>query len=45
MLTENFFMDNWSDCRFLLSEEGRERIAAMHVEAIMACFEYHQTQS
>lgn len=45
VLTENFFMDTERDCRFLLSEEGRERIAAMHVEAIMACIEYHQTQS
>jgi len=44
VLTENFFMDTERDCRFLLSEDGRERIAAMHVEAIMACIEYHKNQ-
>lgn len=42
VLTENFFMDTEQDCRFLLSDEGRERIAAFHVEAIMACIEYHK---
>lgn len=42
VLTENFFMDTERDCRFLLSEEGRERIASFHVEAIMACIEYHK---
>ena len=45
VLTENFFMDTERDCRFLLSEEGRERIAAMHVEAIMACIDDHQTSA
>lgn len=34
MLTENFFMDTEKDCRFLISDEGRERIAKMHFEAI-----------
>lgn len=34
VLTENFFMDTESDCRLMMSIEGRERIAAMHVEAI-----------
>lgn len=34
VLTENFFMDNEKDCRFIMSEEGRDRIAKMHVKAI-----------
>lgn len=34
ILTENFFMDNEKDCRLIMSEEGRERIARFHVEAI-----------
>ena len=34
VLTENFFMDTEKDCRFIMSEDGRERIADMHVAAI-----------
>lgn len=34
ILTENFFMDTEKDCRFIMSEDGRERIANMHVAAI-----------
>lgn len=34
ILTENFFMDTQKDCRYILSEEGRENIANMHVAAI-----------
>lgn len=34
ILTENLFMDTERDCRFLLSDEGRERIAMMHFRAI-----------
>lgn len=34
ILTENLFMDNERDCRFLLSDEGRERIAEFHFRAI-----------
>lgn len=34
ILTENFFMDTEEDCRMLMSEEGRERIANAHVNAI-----------
>ena len=34
ILTENFFMDTEKDCRFIMSEDGRERIANMHVVAI-----------
>lgn len=45
ILTENFFMDTERDCQFLLSKAGREQIAAMHFEAIMACIDYHQTST
>ena len=34
VLTENFFMDTEKDCRFIMSETGREKIALMHVLAI-----------
>lgn len=34
VLTENFFMDTEKDCRFIMSNEGREQIANMHVSAI-----------
>lgn len=34
ILTENFFMDTEKDCRFIMSEDGRERIANMHIDAI-----------
>lgn len=34
ILTENFFMDTYKDCQILMSEEGREKIADMHVLAI-----------
>lgn len=34
VLTENFFMDTEKDCRFIMSEDGRERISNMHVAAI-----------
>lgn len=41
VLTENLFHDNERDCRFLLSEEGLERIVRLHVEAIkeIVCYE------
>lgn len=35
ILTENFFMDNKKDCDYILSEEGRENIANMHVSSII----------
>lgn len=35
ILTENLFMDNEKDCKFLLSDEGRELIIQIHVEAII----------
>ena len=34
VLTENFFMDSEKDCRFIMSEEGRNTIALLHVNAI-----------
>lgn len=34
VLSENFFMDTEKDCRFIMSDEGRERVAKVHVEAI-----------
>ena len=35
VLTENFFMDTESDCKFLMSDEGFNRIVDLHVNAIM----------
>lgn len=34
VLTENFFMDNEKDCKFMLSEDGCERIAKIHINVI-----------
>jgi hypothetical protein len=34
ILTENFFMDDESECLYLMSEEGRRQVANMHVAAI-----------
>ena len=34
LLTENLFMDNKTDVKFLMSEEGREAIAQIHINAI-----------
>ena len=34
ILTENFFMDNEKDCRFIMSNNGRQMIADLHVAAI-----------
>lgn len=35
LLTENLFMDNEEDCRFLLSFEGKLAIATIHVASIL----------
>jgi N-acetylmuramoyl-L-alanine amidase len=35
ILTENFFMDRYEDAKLMLSDEGQERIANAHVEAIL----------
>lgn len=34
ILTENFFMDYEPDCRLIMSDEGRQRIALYHYKAI-----------
>jgi N-acetylmuramoyl-L-alanine amidase len=34
VLTENLFMDNEEDCRYLLSETGKKIITAIHVQSI-----------
>lgn len=39
ILTENFFQDNQEDCKLLMSEEGREKIANAHVGAIQRVIE------
>jgi N-acetylmuramoyl-L-alanine amidase len=35
VLTENLFMDNESDCQYLLSEDGKKTITKLHVDAIL----------
>lgn len=35
VLTENCFMDNKSDCDWLLSDEGKEAIVQLHIEGIV----------
>lgn len=40
ILTENLFFDNKTDCDFLMTDEGRDVIAQIHVNAIKRiCFE------
>lgn len=34
VLSENLFMDNKEDCRWLLTEEGKDTIAAVHADAV-----------
>lgn len=45
VLTENFFMDTERDCRFIISEAGRDRIARMHYDAILQCIDWHEKQA
>lgn len=35
ILTENFFMDTEKDCRLIMSENGRKKIAKAHVRSIV----------
>lgn len=35
VLTENLFYDNEEECKYMLSEEGREIISKLHIEAII----------
>lgn len=37
ILTENLFMDNKEECKFLLSIEGVAQIATVHAQAIAKC--------
>lgn len=45
VLTENFFMDTERDCRFIMSETGRDRIARMHFDTILECIEHHERKT
>lgn len=36
VLTENFFMDNRKDVKYLLSDEGRNAVVRCHVDAIVS---------
>lgn len=36
VLTENLFMDNKEDCRFLLSSTGRQAIINLHIDGIIS---------
>jgi len=38
VLTENLFMDSENDCRFIMSNEGRDIIARLHFDAIRKIF-------
>ena len=40
VLTENFFMDNEKDCKFLLSPEGKAQIVKLHVDSILKYIGY-----
>ncbi len=42
VLTENFFMDHQKDLAFIMSDEGRERIAKMHFKAIVNYINSHE---
>jgi N-acetylmuramoyl-L-alanine amidase len=35
VLTENFFYDNEDDCKFMLSDEGKDAIVELHVRSIL----------
>ncbi len=41
ILTENLFYSNREECRFMLSDEGQERIAKLHVEGILNFIQYN----
>lgn len=38
VLTENFFMDYYPDCRLIMSDEGRNKVAQLHTNAIISLF-------
>lgn len=35
VLTENLFMDNKKECEYLLSDEGKNKLADLHVKGVM----------
>ena len=35
LLTENMFQDNKEDMAFLLSDEGKKKLASVHVQGIL----------
>lgn len=35
ILTENCFMTNYEDCKYLLSEEGKSDLVSLHINAIL----------
>lgn len=39
VLTENLFMDNKEECKYLLSEEGKQAIVNLHVDGILKYIE------
>ena len=39
VLTENFFMDNYSDLEYLLSRAGKQAVVDTHVEGIVEWLE------
>lgn len=39
VLTENLFMDTEKDCKFIMSEEGRNKIVDLHVNGIIRYIE------
>lgn len=44
VLTENFFYTNKEDLAFLLSDEGKEKIAEVHVQGLVSYIESLQNQ-
>lgn len=42
ILTENFFMDHPVDLEFIISDEGRQRVAEMHYRAILTYINLNQ---
>ena len=36
VLTENLFMDNEDECKYLLSKEGKKAIIDLHVDGIIS---------
>lgn len=37
-------MDTKDDCKLIFSGSGRQRVADMHVAAIVRCIEYHNNK-